>query len=122
MDYARAAHLFRKAFWKDKESYDNDPENFGQRIMFYGDWIDNYESPKNFAKSCLKNPEHIDHITWMDTCRHLGGDWEYTWFSNYHELSEDDELEMDEGMEHVETLLKILAEDIPLTFKVEDFL
>ena len=122
MDYARAAHLFREAFWKDKESYDNDPENFEQGIMFYEDGIDSFESPKDFAKNCLKSPECIDYITWVDTCRHLGESWEHVWFSNYHDLSEDDELEMDEGMEHVETLLKILAEDIPLTFKVEDFL
>ena len=122
MDYAGAAHLFRKAFWKDKESYDNDPENFEQGIMFYEDGIDSFESPKDFAKNCLKSPECIDYITWVDTCRHLGESWEHVWFSNYHDLSEDDELEMDEGMEHVETLLKILAEDIPLTFKVEDFL
>lgn len=120
MNYVALAETFTKAFNEDLASYNNsdDPAGWEGEYWFDSD-IEEWSSAKGFAESCLYSSYNVNTFNWH--CMKVRLQIIEPDFSDafFHQFEQEEDTK---GSKIVTTLFQVLAQQVKMDVKVEDFL
>lgn len=120
MNYVALAEAFTKAFNEDLASYNNsdEPSEWEGEYWFNSD-IEDWDNAEVFAKDCLISSYGINSFSWHNMkvrLQVIEPDFSETFFHQFEQEGDTG------GARIVTTLFQVLAQQVKMDVKVEDFL
>lgn len=120
MNYVALAEAFKKAFNEDLASYNNSDEpSEWEGEYWFDNGIEDWNDAEDFAEECLGNCYAVNSFSWYNMKVRLQV-IEPDFYENFFHQFENEE--DTEGTRIVTTLFQVLAQQVKMDVKVEDFL